>query len=32
MDGVAEQVDQFMDLASQFNIGVLLDLHALRGS
>ena len=32
MDGVAEQIDAFMDWAADRNIRVLLDMHALRGS
>jgi glucan 1,3-beta-glucosidase len=32
MDGAAEQVDTFLDWAAARDIGVMIDVHGLRGS
>jgi len=32
MDGAAEQIDWFYDMASRYNMKVLLDVHAMKGS
>jgi glucan 1,3-beta-glucosidase len=32
MDGAADQIRKMLDICAKYNIGVLLDIHCLKGS